>query len=131
MNRGRHTLKMRTNGTRHNIPNTIHLREREGRKERGFKKYITKWERLEPLNLLNIAAWLITTCLRLRPFCLSLEDHALALCVLAPCVYIQRQRQEPADKQWKENMQRAYERGIKQISMIDMVSKKTRKQANK
>ena len=28
-------------------------------------------------------------------------------------------------------MQRAYERGIKQISMIDMASKETRKQANK
>ena len=28
-------------------------------------------------------------------------------------------------------MQRTYERGIKQISMIDMVSKETRKEANK
>ena len=28
-------------------------------------------------------------------------------------------------------MQGAYERGIKQISMIDMASKETRKQANK
>ena len=28
-------------------------------------------------------------------------------------------------------MQRAYERGIKQISMIDIASKETRKQANK
>ena len=27
-----------------------------------------------------------------------------------------------ADKQWKEKMRRAYERGIKQISMIDMAS---------
>ena len=27
-----------------------------------------------------------------------------------------------ADKQWKERMQRVYERGIKQISMIDMAS---------
>ena len=38
---------------------------------------------------------------------------------------------KPADKQWKEKMQRAYERGIKQISMIDMASKETRKEANK
>ena len=28
----------------------------------------------------------------------------------------------PVDKQWKEKMQRAYERGIKHISMIDMAS---------
>ena len=28
-------------------------------------------------------------------------------------------------------MQKAYERGIKQISMIDMANKETRKQANK
>ena len=38
---------------------------------------------------------------------------------------------KPVDKQWKEKMQRAYERGIKQISMIDMASKEERKQANK
>ena len=38
---------------------------------------------------------------------------------------------KPVDKQWKEKMQRAYERGIKQISMIDMASKEARKQANK
>ena len=37
---------------------------------------------------------------------------------------------KPTDKQWKEKMERAYERGIKQISMIDMESKETRKQAN-
>ena len=36
-----------------------------------------------------------------------------------------------ADKQWKEKIQSAYERGIKQISMIDMASKETRNQANK
>ena len=38
---------------------------------------------------------------------------------------------KPIDKQWKEKMQRAYERGIKQISMIDMASKETRKHVNK
>ena len=38
---------------------------------------------------------------------------------------------QPTDKQWKENMQIAYERGIKQISTIDMASKETRKQRNK
>ena len=38
---------------------------------------------------------------------------------------------KPVDKQWKEKMQKAYERCIKQISMVDMASKETRKQANK
>ena len=38
---------------------------------------------------------------------------------------------KPTNEQWKEKMQRAYERGIKQISMIDMANKETRKQANK
>ena len=47
-----------------------------------------------PLNLLNMAAWLILTCLHLHPFCLRLGDRALAPCVLAPCVYMQRQEQE-------------------------------------
>ena len=48
VNRSRHTLEMRTNGTWHDIPNTIHLREK-GKKEEGvLKEYITKWERLEP-----------------------------------------------------------------------------------
>ena len=33
INKGRHTLEMRTNGTRHDIPNTTHLREKGMRKE--------------------------------------------------------------------------------------------------
>ena len=84
-----------------------------------------------PLKLLNIATWLISTCLRLRPFCLCLGDRALSPSTLTPCVYMQRQRQELENKQWKEKMQRVYERSIKKISMIDMASKETRKQANK
>ena len=48
----------------------------------------------KPLNLLNIATWLITTCLHSQPFCLRLGDCALALSALAPYVYMQRQRQE-------------------------------------
>ena len=31
--KGRHTLEMRTNGTRHDIPNTNQLREKRRRKE--------------------------------------------------------------------------------------------------
>ena len=46
VNRGFHTLEMRMNGTRHDIPNTNHLGERGRRKERGLKEYITKTEKL-------------------------------------------------------------------------------------
>ena len=42
VNRGCHTLKMRTNGTWHDIPNTNHLRGKGWRKEGGLKEYITK-----------------------------------------------------------------------------------------
>ena len=46
VNRGRHALEMRTNGTQHDIPNTNRLREKDGRKESGLKEYITKREKL-------------------------------------------------------------------------------------
>ena len=36
-NKGCHTLEMRMNGTRHDIPNTTHLREK-GRRKEGVKK---------------------------------------------------------------------------------------------
>ena len=93
VNKGCHTLEMRTNGTCHNIPNTTHLR---GRKDegRGFKRIHNKMGEARTLNLRNIAAWLIFTCLHLHPFCLCLGDHALAPCALASYVYMQRQRQE-------------------------------------
>ena len=48
VNRGRHTLEMRTKSTRHDIPTTTPLREKGGRKEGGLTKYITKRERLDP-----------------------------------------------------------------------------------
>ena len=48
INRGHHTLEMRMNGTRHDIPNKTHLRKKGGRKEEGLKEYITKLERLDP-----------------------------------------------------------------------------------
>ena len=32
VNRGHHTIEIRTSGTWHDIPNTTHLREKEGRK---------------------------------------------------------------------------------------------------
>ena len=47
------------------------------------------------------------------------------------CVHAEAKTKKLADKQWKEKMQRAYEKGIKQISMIDMASKEIRKLANK
>ena len=48
VNKGRYTLEMRTNDTRHDIPNTTHLREKGRRKEGVLKEYITKWEWLYP-----------------------------------------------------------------------------------
>ena len=46
--RGRHTLEIRKNGTRYDIPNTNHLKEKGKRKERGLKEYITKGKKAKP-----------------------------------------------------------------------------------
>ena len=67
VNRGRHTLEMRTNGTWHDIPNINHLREKRGRKE-GVKRVHNQMGKVSPLNLLNTAVWLILTCSHLRLF---------------------------------------------------------------
>ena len=48
VNRGCHTLEMRTNGTWHDISNTTHLREKGRREEGVLKEYMTKRERLDP-----------------------------------------------------------------------------------
>ena len=48
VNRGCHTLEMRTNGTWHDISNTTHLREKGRREEGVLKEFMTKWERLDP-----------------------------------------------------------------------------------
>ena len=48
VNKDCHILEIRMNGTGHDIPNTIHLREKGRRREGGLKEYITKWERLDP-----------------------------------------------------------------------------------
>ena len=48
VNRGRHTLEMRMNGTQHDIPNKTYLREKEEMRKGGLKECITKWERLDP-----------------------------------------------------------------------------------
>ena len=37
-----------------------------------------------------------------RPFCLHLEDRDLAPCILAPCVYMQRKRQEASKRAMEE-----------------------------
>ena len=42
VNRGRHTPEMRTNGIRHDILNTNHLREKGGEEGRGLKEYMTR-----------------------------------------------------------------------------------------
>ena len=59
VNRGCHTLKMRTNGTWHDIPNTTHLREKMRRKE-GVLKSTKPIGRARPLNLLNMPLGLYT-----------------------------------------------------------------------
>ena len=38
INKGRHILEMRMNGTQHDIPNTTHLREKVRRKEGVLKR---------------------------------------------------------------------------------------------
>ena len=48
------------------------------------------------------------------------------MCVLAKAKTINQQTSKG-----KEEIQRAYERGIKHISMVDMASTRTRKHANK
>ena len=50
VNRSHLTLEMRTNGTRYDIPNTTHLREKGRRKDGILKEYITKRERLDSLT---------------------------------------------------------------------------------
>ena len=58
-----------------------------------------------------------------RPYPSSMRPHSIY-------VYA-KTKTRTTDKQWKEKMQKAYEIGIKQISMIYMTSKETRKKANK
>ena len=58
-----------------------------------------------------------------RPCPISIYPHSM-------CVHA-KTKTRTRNKQWKEKMQRVYERSIKKISMIDMASKETRKQANK
>ena len=80
-----------------------------------------------PLNLLNIATWFISTCLHPCLFACTQETVPQ---LHAPSLYMctcKGKDKKLADKRWKEKMQR----GIKQINMIDMSSKETRKQANK
>ena len=67
---------------------------KERRERRGFKRVHNQIGEARPLKLLNIAVWLISTCLHLRPFCLRLGDRALAPCVLTPYVYMQRQEND-------------------------------------
>ena len=48
VNRSCHTLEMRTNVTRHDIPNTNYLGKKGRRKEGVLKEYKTKLEKLDP-----------------------------------------------------------------------------------
>ena len=97
-----HTLKMRKNGT--------------------IMIYLIQMGRLSLGS---------TTCLHTCPFCLCLGDFALAPSVLTPCVYTQRQRQETNRQAMEGKNAESKWEGIKQISMISMVSKEAKKQANR
>ena len=91
-----------------------------------------------PLKLLNVAAWLISTCLCLLPFCLHLGDRALAQCILTLYVYMQRQKQETSKQAmkekdaksiWKRKKADKHDRHSKQRNK--KASKQARRQANK
>ena len=88
---------MRTNGTWHDIPNTTHLREKQGRKEGGrcLKSTQSNGKSQTP-----------------KPIEHSRSAH---IYILAYAPFLQG----------------AYENGIKQISMIEMAIKETRKQVNR
>ena len=138
VNKGHHTLEMRTNGTRHDIPNITHLREKWGRKEGGFKRVHNPKGKARTLNLLNIIAQLICTCLNPCPFCLRLGDRALTPYVLAPCIYMQRQRQETSRQAvegkdarsiWKRHKANKHDRHGKQRNK--KASKQARRQTSK
>ena len=110
----------------------------EGGEGRGFKRVHNQMGEARPLNLLNIATWLISTCLHPRPFCLRLGHRALAPCVLTPCVYMQRQRQETsklamegkvAKSIWKRHKANKHDRHGKQRNK--KVRKQVRRQKSK
>ena len=90
------------------------------------------------LNLPNAAARLILTCSHPRPFCLHLGDRALAPCVLAPYMYMQRQKQETnkqamegkdAKNIWQRHKANKHGRLGKQRNK--KASKQTRRQTSK
>ena len=91
---------MRMNGTRHDIPNRYHLREKGRRKEGGggLKEYITKGKKLT-LNLLTAVAWpdhLLTSL----PFLLTPRRSRPG----PMCVHKKAKTRKPTDKRWKENV---------------------------
>ena len=100
INSGRHTLEMRTNGTKHDIPNTNHLREK-GRKE-GVQRVHNQREKAKLLNLLTIVAW-HDHVLASLPF--SLPPRRSCPSFMRPrsiCVHAKAKTRKPTDKQWKE-----------------------------
>ena len=55
VNRDRCTLEMRTNGTQHDIPNTTHLREIGGRKEKMQRAYERGIKQICIIDMASIA----------------------------------------------------------------------------
>ena len=110
------------NGTRHDIPNTNHLGEKGKRKEKGLKEYIIKWEKLDPKPTEH-------NCL---PYIHMPSSSPFLLALGRPCpnsmrprsmfVHAKAKTRNQQTSNGRKKMQRACERGIKQISKIDMAS---------
>ena len=66
------------------------------------------------------------------PFLLALRRTCLSsILPRSVCLHAKERTRNQQTSNGKKKMRKAYERGIKPISMIDMVSRETRKQANK
>ena len=89
-----------------------------------------------PPNLLNIAAWLISTCSHPHPFCLCLGDRTLAPCALTPYMYMAKTRNQQTSNGrkeakgiWKRHKADKHDRHGKQRNK--KASKQARRQTSK
>ena len=125
VNKGFHTLEMRTNGTQHDIPNINHLGEK-GRRRKGFRRVHNQREKLNPkptdYNRLAQIHMLISLPFFLAPRkpCPS-SMHPRSM-----CVHEKAKTRNQQTSNGKKKVQKAYGRGIKQTTVIDMASIETR-----